>query len=180
LTSPALTLDPTLDPTLDLTAADLHPGVDRSALLELVRAERPLWTPTLLRDLTHALAHDHAAELRALADYTEPKRWWSRLALTRGVEVWLLTWLPGQGTHPHDHGGAAGSFTVLHGEVVEEHRYPGAPIGVRTLHTGQGLGFGGDRAHVVRNGSGLPAATVHAYSPPLLPTREYQSLEEVR
>jgi hypothetical protein len=162
------------------TLPDLHPGVDAALLRDLVRPERPLWTPAQLRDLTWTLTHDHAAALQSLVRYTEPDRWWTRLALTRGVELWLLSWLPGQGTLPHDHGGAAGSFTVLHGEVVEEHRYPGSPIGVRTLPAGYGVGFGGDRAHLVRNASGLPAATVHAYSPPLLPTREYQSLEEVR
>ena len=159
---------------------DLHSGLDAPALRDLVFPDRPLWTPTQLRDLTRTLAHGHAATLRGLVRYTEPDRWWTRLALTRGVELWLLTWLPGQGTRPHDHGGAAGSFTVLLGNVVEEHRYPGAPIGVRTFQAGQGIGFGGDRAHMVRNAGAIPAATVHAYSPPLLPTREYQSLEEVR
>lgn len=148
-------------------------------LLDLVLPDRPLWAPAQLRELTLALARDHADQLRPLIRYSEPQRWWTRLALTRGVEVWLLSWLPGQGTQPHDHGGAAGSFTVLTGEVVEEHRYPGAPIGTRLLRAGQGLGFGGDRAHVVRNAGVLPASTVHAYSPPLLPTREYGSLEEV-
>ena len=162
------------------TRPESHSGLDADPLLDLVRPERPLWTPTQLRDLTLTVARDHAGALLRLARYTEPDRWWTRLALTRGVELWLLTWLPGQGTRPHDHGGAAGSFTVLQGEVVEEHRYPGSPIGVRTLTAGQGLGFGGDRAHLVRNGSAAPAATVHAYSPPLLPTREYQSLTEVR
>ncbi|MBW8804861.1 MAG: cysteine dioxygenase [Catenulispora sp. 13_1_20CM_3_70_7] len=163
------------------SAVATAPELDLAAdfLLDLVQPDRPLWTPVQLRELTRALAHEHAATLRPLVRFTEPQRWWTRLALTRGVEVWLLTWLPGQGTRPHDHGGAAGSLTVLTGEVLEEHRYPGSPIGKRLLRTGQGLGFGGDRAHVVRNAGRLPAATVHAYSPPLLPTREYASLEEV-
>jgi hypothetical protein len=163
------------------TAASPSVELDLAApfLPDLVQPDRPLWTPSQLRHLTRTLALDHAEQLRAMVRYTEPQRWWTRLALTRGVEVWLLSWLPGQGTKPHDHGGAAGSFTVLTGEVVEEHRYPGAEIGVRGLRAGQGLGFGGDRAHVVRNAGVRPAATVHAYSPPLLPTREYASLEEV-
>ena len=157
------------------------PELDLAApfLSDLVQPGRPLWSPTQLRNLTQSLAREHAEQLLPLIRYTEPQRWWTRLALTRGVEVWLLSWLPGQGTKPHDHGGAAGSFTVLTGEVVEEHRYPGAAIGRRTLRTGEGLGFGGDRAHLVRNAGIRPAATVHAYSPPLLPTREYASLEEV-
>lgn len=159
---------------------DVHADVDSPFVRDLVQPDRPLWTPTQLRDLTVTLARDHGALLRPLTRFTEPQRWWARLALTAGVEVWLLSWLPGQGTEPHDHGGAAGSFTVLDGEVLEEHRYPGARIGRRTFHPGQGIGFGGDRAHQVRNVSGTPAVTVHAYSPPLLPTREYRSLDEVR
>jgi hypothetical protein len=164
---------------MSASATLLELDLDAPFLPDLVQPDRPLWTPTQLRDLTRALAVDHAAVLRPLVRYTEPERWWTRLALTRGVEVWLLSWLPGQGTHPHDHGGAAGSFTVLAGEVLEEHRYPGAPIGTRQLRAGEGLGFGGDRAHVVCNVGVDPAVTVHAYSPPLLPTREYASLEEV-
>lgn len=159
---------------------DVHADVDSAAVRELVQPGRPLWTPSQLRDLTGTLAREHADALRALARYTEPQRWWARLALTAGVEVWLLSWLPGQGTEPHDHGGAAGSFTVLDGDVLEEHRYPGAAVGRRTWHAGQGIGFGGDRAHQVRNVGADPAVTVHAYSPPLLPTREYRSLDEVR
>jgi hypothetical protein len=38
---------------------------------------------------------------------------WARLALTGGVELWLLLWLPGQQTTPPDHGVASGSFAVL-------------------------------------------------------------------
>ena len=159
---------------------DIHPDLDSSDLRELVLPDRPLWTPRQLRDLTRAIVAGHAAPLRAAARYTEPDRWWTRIALTQGVEVWLLTWLPGQGTRPHDHGGAAGSFAVQDGSVTEDHRYPGGPIRNRTLTAGHAIGFGGDRAHVVRNSGTRPAATVHAYSPPSLPTREYQSLEEVR
>ncbi|MEZ0114830.1 hypothetical protein ABH920_008865 [Catenulispora sp. EB89] len=169
---------PTPDLELGL-GANLDYDVADPFLRDLVIPDRPLWTPTQLRDLTAALAGTYADRLRPLLQYTEPQRWWTRLALTRGVEVWLLSWLPGQGTRPHDHGGAAGSFAVLTGEVQEEHRYPGGPIGVRKLQVGDGLGFGGDRAHIVRQTGIGPAATVHAYSPPLLPTREYESLEDL-
>src|ERR1700710_1877415 len=42
-------------------------------------------------------------------------RWYHRLAAADDHEVWLLTWLPGQGTDLHDHGGSAGAFHVLSG-----------------------------------------------------------------
>ena len=36
-----------------------------------------------------------------------------------GVEAWLLTWLPGQGTEWHDHGGSAGAFLPVRGALTE-------------------------------------------------------------
>ena len=163
-----------------LVDIDIHPDLDSPGFRDLVLPSRPLWTASQLRALTGAVAAQQGAQLAAVARYTEPDRWWTRLALTRGVEVWLLTWLPGQGTRPHDHGGAAGSFTVVTGAVTEQHRYPGGPIISRTFLAGHGIGFGGDHAHLVTNTADAPAATVHAYSPPLLPTRQYRSLEEIQ
>jgi hypothetical protein len=168
-------------PLTALVHLDVHPDVDQPVFRGLVFPERPLWTPSQLRTLTSTVAADFADVLHGTVRYTAPDRWWTRLALTRGLELWLLSWLPSQGTVPHDHGGAAGSFSVLRGAVEEEYRYPGAPIRTQRLRAGQGVGFGGGRAHRVHNPVGsAPAVTVHAYSPPLLPTREYQSLEEVR
>ena len=93
--------------------------------------------------------------------------------------MWLLSWLPGQGTPPHDHGGAAGAFTVLVGELAETYRYPSGPIR-NQLHTrAAGLGFGAGRAHLVQNLGPAKAASVHASSPPLVPTREYASLRGI-
>lgn len=47
-------------------------------------------------------------------------RWYHRLAVADDHEVWLLTWLPGQGTDLHDHGGSAGAFLVFDGTLTEE------------------------------------------------------------
>ena len=35
-------------------------------------------------------------------------------------EAWLLTWLPGQHTGWHDHGGSGGAFVVLQGILTEQ------------------------------------------------------------
>ena len=48
-----------------------------------------------------------------LVDYDPVSRFYARLALTPEHEAWLLTWLPGQGTDWHDHGGSAGAFVVV-------------------------------------------------------------------
>lgn len=158
-------------------ALDLHPDLPLDP--ESVRPHQTRWHPRELRDLTSAVAADLAVPLLGVLRFTEPERWWTRLALTEGVELWLLSWLPGQHTAAHDHGGASGSFTVLLGEVAETYRYRTGPVRERQHVTGAAIGFGPGRAHQVRNAGPRRAATVHAYSPPLVPTREYATLADV-
>jgi predicted metal-dependent enzyme (double-stranded beta helix superfamily) len=162
-----------------LTDFEVHPRLTDPLLPELLSPSRLLWTAAELAALTDQVAAELAGPLREILHFDADQRWWARLALTDGVELWLLSWLPGQHTKPHDHGGAAGSFTVLQGELAEEYRYPGGPIRSRTHLAGQSLGFGAGRAHQVTGAGELPSASVHAYSPPLVPTREYTSLTEV-
>ncbi|MEV6909550.1 cysteine dioxygenase family protein [Amycolatopsis sp. NPDC051071] len=158
---------------------EIHPQLIDPLLPELLHPERLLWTPRELADLTTTVTTELTAGLRGLLRFDEDRRWWARLALTDGVELWLLSWLPGQQTKPHDHGGASGSFTVLQGELGEEYRYPGGPIRRRTHVAGEGIGFGAGRAHQVTGIGTAPAASVHAYSPPLVSTREYTTLADV-
>jgi predicted metal-dependent enzyme (double-stranded beta helix superfamily) len=146
---------------------------------DLVAPRGPLWTPTQLRDLVSRVGTELSDPLLDLVRFASPNRWWTRLALTDEVELWLLSWLPGQRTAPHDHGGAAGAFSVVLGEVSETYRYPRNPVGHRTHRVGEAIGFGAGRAHQIWNTSLAKAATVHAYSPPLVPTREYATLADI-
>ena len=136
------------------------------------------WPVGDLARLTRLLAADLAAALRAEAVHDPSERWYLRLALTEQVEVWLLTWTPGQATRPHDHGGAAGSYTVLDGVLTETWRdgpdRPTAP----SVHTGPARPSVRDRVHVVANQGSRNATSVHAYSPPLLPLGEGPDLDE--
>lgn len=159
--------------------ADLHPHLENTPLRHLVRPGSPVWTPRELRDLTRYLSTELAAPLLDVVRVDEDERWWSRLALTSGVEVWLLSWAPGQGTEPHDHGGAAGSFSVLFGALREDYRYPPGPARSAEHGLGSSIAFGAGRAHRVSNTSSVNSASVHAYSPPLLPVRHYASLDHV-
>lgn len=165
--------------TATIARADLHPKLDVRFLRDIIHPERDLWTPRELRELTSTVAAELTTPLLDVLRYDPDRRWWARLGLTEGVELWLLSWLPGQGTEPHDHGGAAGSFTVLTGELAEDYRYPGGPIRSATRPVGSALGFGAGRAHRVLNQGTTGAASVHAYSPPLVPTREYPSLADI-
>jgi hypothetical protein len=162
--------------TASISDVELHPEITDPLLVDLLAPSRALWTPRELRDLTSTVASELTTSLLNVLRYTSPSRWWARLALTEGVELWLLSWMPGQQTEPHDHGGASGSFTVLIGELAEFFRYPGGPIRSQSHPAGSALGFGAGRAHQVLNLSKANAASVHAYSPPLVPTREYGSL----
>lgn len=150
-----------------------------SPISSLVRPRGPLWTPTELRDLVTTIGTTHRDDLLAQVRFASPQRWWARLELTEEVEVWLLSWLPGQRTAPHDHGGASGAFSVVLGTLSENYRYPGADVHQRAHATGDAIGFGAGRAHQVQNTSAAKAASVHAYSPPLVPTREYDSLLDI-
>lgn len=154
----------------------IHPGLDVPTLTALLHPDRELWSPSDLRELTSRTAGELATALLDLVSYVPNQRWWTRLALTHAVELWLLSWLPGQRTEPHDHGGAVGSFTVLTGTLTESYRYPGHPIRRAHRPTGVTVAFGAGRAHQVGNQHSPPAASVHAYSPPLVPTRQYSSL----
>ncbi|CRK58946.1 cysteine dioxygenase [Alloactinosynnema sp. L-07] len=165
--------------TSTIADLDIHPRLDSPTLRGLIRPRHPLWTPAELRTLTSAVANRLLSRLVEVVRFSSPLRWWTRVAVTEEVEVWLLSWLPGQGTVPHDHGGAAGSFAVAMGELAETFRYPAGPIR-NTLHTqGSVVAFGAGRAHQVQNLGAQPAASVHAYSPPLVPTRDYVSLRDV-
>jgi hypothetical protein len=157
-----------------MTAALASPS-----LAALVSPRGPLWTPAQLRDLVATIGVRHRADLLAQVRFASPQRWWARLALTEEVEVWLLSWLPGQHTAPHDHGGASGAFLTVLGTLSETFRYPGGDVERRTHGVGSAIGFGAGRAHQVWNTSLEKAATVHAYSPPLVPTREYGSLWDI-
>ena len=40
-------------------------------------------------------------------------------AISTEAEIWLLSWVPGQGTALHDHGLSAGAFAVAQGTLIE-------------------------------------------------------------
>ena len=103
-------------------------------------------------------------------------RWYHRLVAATDHEVWLLTWLPGQGTEIHDHGGSAGAFQVVSGSLTEDTVVDGTPprITARELGEGAGRRFGPRHIHRITNRSGRPAVSVHVYGPALATMTRYQ------
>src|SRR4051812_22899633 len=97
-------------------------------------------------------------------------RWHVRLHADDRVDVWLISWTTEQGTQLHDHGGSAGAFTVVEGELTESawagSRATGA-LTALTRGTGETVVFGTHYVHDVVNRAEATAVSVHAYSPPL-------------
>lgn len=114
----------------------------------------------------------------ALVDYDPVSRYYARLALTREHEAWLLTWVPGQGTDWHDHGGSAGAFTVVRGALTEEHAVlqsdqSAVVASTRELGTGSIRPFGTRHVHKVTNTGLEPAVSIHVYAPALTQMNGY-------
>jgi predicted metal-dependent enzyme (double-stranded beta helix superfamily) len=131
-------------------------------------------SPLELGQLVGSIAN-RPGRWRDIVRFNAGERWYQRLELTDDLEVWLLSWLPGQGTGFHDHGEAVGAFTVAQGELTER-TVPAwqARARSRPYRTGQIRPFGAAHVHDVVNLSAGPAVSVHAYSPPLTAMRRYE------
>jgi hypothetical protein len=153
--------------------------------------DRPLTHhPSRLADLARRYAAD--PDSWPMAPRFDPsERWYGRIATEPDHEAWLLTWLPSQGTELHDHGGSAGAFTVVRGEITEQ---TVTPSGIST-YRGYGAGpakvpspgrdasresapsvrgFGPRHVHRITNLGDAPAVSIHVYAPAITTMTEYQ------
>jgi predicted metal-dependent enzyme (double-stranded beta helix superfamily) len=123
-----------------------------------------------LVDHVRAFAAEVDAGRYPYVQYNADNRWHQRLYRDQRLDIWLISWLPTQGTQLHDHGGSSGAFTVLSGQLNEAIYRRSAlhgPLTEQLRSTGAAVGFGPRYVHDVRNLSSEPAVSVHAYSPPL-------------
>jgi predicted metal-dependent enzyme (double-stranded beta helix superfamily) len=131
--------------------------------------------PDLLSIARQLVARPDDWPLAPRFDPTE--RWYQRLCVHDDHEIWLLTWLPGQGTDLHDHGGSAGAFTVVSGVLTEQVAVETGDR-VRLLHNdfaaGTGHRFGTRHIHQVTNRGDRPAVSVHVYGPALRTMNRYR------
>ena len=104
------------------------------------------------------------------------RRWYARLHMDADHEAFLLTWLPGQATDLHDHGGATGAFLVVTGRVTEDVVGRDRPrrLVARDYRAGQVRSFGPRHIHRVRNAGADPAVTLHVYTPGLASMNQYE------
>ncbi|WP_405751632.1 cysteine dioxygenase family protein [Streptomyces sp. NBC_00012] len=127
-----------------LQPAREHPATvaEFVGLARTIAADRAQWEPRVRYDTT--------------------TRWYHRLRTGPGYEVWLLSWVPGQGSGLHDHGPSSGVLTVLEGRLTER-----TERATRTLDSGAQRVFAPGYAHEVVNGSLEPAVSLHIYYPGL-------------
>ncbi len=109
-------------------------------------------------------------------------RWYERIHLDDSHEVWVISWLPGQATGFHDHGGSAGAFAVVWGTLMER-RVAGAvmtgPLLAKPVGAGGLRSFGPRYIHDVRNAAAAAVAvSVHTYSPPMPQMTRYDLTPE--
>jgi hypothetical protein len=149
-------------------------------------ALRSVSGPTRLRlaDLLHSTDRTADEVLSGHYDHVLPPggvstdhRWFARLDGDDEVDIWLISWVPGQATELHDHGGSLGALTLLSGSL-DEFRWDGEQLRRRRLEAGDQASFPLGWVHdVVWAPSSAPAGptlSVHAYSPPLTVMSYYE------
>ncbi|MER5577808.1 cysteine dioxygenase [Streptomyces massasporeus] len=111
--------------------------------------------------LARSLAGDRS-QWEHLVRYDAAGRWYHRLRTGPGYEVWLLSWVPGQGSGLHDHGRSSGVLTVLDGTLTER-----TDVGRRVLRPGAQRVFAPGYVHQIDNDALQPAVSLHVYHPAL-------------
>jgi predicted metal-dependent enzyme (double-stranded beta helix superfamily) len=145
-------------------------------------------TPVKLADAARSLSRQRSL-WQGLVDFDPITRYYARLLADEHHEAWLLTWLPGQGTPWHDHGGSAGSFVVLQGVLTEEVAGYRAAVDLDDVRRAVGPGirlspgdqrtFGTRHLHRVTNHGPDPAVSLHVYAPRLTVMTSYQEADGV-
>jgi Cysteine dioxygenase type I len=147
--------------------------------------------PTRLRlpDLLHITDQNADDFLSGRYDHLLPpggvppdERWFARLHSDDELDVWLISWVPGEATELHDHSGSLGALTLLSG-ALHETRWAGDQLRHRWLTAGDQAAFPLGWVHDVTWAPTDPVAlstptlSVHAYSPPLTAMSYYEVTE---
>jgi hypothetical protein len=127
--------------------------LDREALRELAVAlgrERSLWEAHVRHD--------------------PDERYFTQLYRDAHVDVWLICWMNGQDTGFHDHDVSSGAVYVCDGVLAEDRlqRWNGSIREASIERPAEDV-FDFDAAHIhrMRHPGGVPATSVHVYSPAL-------------
>ena len=158
----AIDWDEVLTPPQELAAAarELIPATPSLSSVGLehlaiaIRDRPELWEPLLLID-----AHRRRYRLLFEDDRTD---------------IWVLCWMPGQKTGFHDHDLSDVGIAIAQGMVVERQlRLPTGATACELRHGDTRQGPAG-YIHSVAHGEGVPAVSIHCYSPPLMKVGQYR------
>lgn len=127
-------------PPNTVSLSDIPPSAHPALIARELAADVERWS--------HLVRFDSATRFSRLIDSSDTQ------------EIWLMSWLPGQRTDLHGHGGATGAFIVVAGELTERVRHAR-----HRLVPGQCRVFGPGYLHQVRNDSLTPAVSLHVYRP---------------
>jgi cysteine dioxygenase type I len=130
--------------------------VEHDGLLSTDELEELARTIATQRDIWEPLVHADAERRRYELVYEDDR-----------MDAWILSWMPGQGTGFHDHYISGVGLCVASGTVREDLLVYGADPQTRILGAGDSRQGGPGYIHRVNHDSGLPAVTVHVYSPRL-------------
>jgi hypothetical protein len=155
-----------------LTSTEGTRPIGPSALAASLALRTDLWEPLVgFREESRWTALLEGDDVAAALDP-------SLRAELAGAQVWLLSWLPGQGTDLHDHGPSSGAFAVARGTLTERVVAAGRGGRPRETRTDLGIGrvrsFGSHYVHQVTNLHGGPAVSVHVYAPRLTVMNTYR------
>ncbi|MDX6560758.1 MAG: hypothetical protein QOD65_572 [Gaiellales bacterium] len=124
-------------------------------LVASLTARRDLWTPLVVSD--------------------RGRRRYRLMFEDARLDVWVLSWMPGQATGYHDHAASNVALATLQGSVLERQLRAGKAGIERRLLPGVLRTGPAGYIHSVAHGGGEPAVTLHAYSPPLLEVGQYRA-----
>jgi len=132
-----------------------------------VAAQRPVaLTVAELGELTRSLAAARGT-WEHLVRHDPRQRVFERLPSPPGTEAWLMCWMPGHDSGPHDHDISSGAVTVVEGELTEEQFGWDASTSPTAYGSGETFAFGPSDVHRVVHSGVAPTTAIHAYSPPL-------------
>jgi predicted metal-dependent enzyme (double-stranded beta helix superfamily) len=124
----------------------------------------------LLREELRGVVEQLAAtprRWRGLLAHDELERRYVQLLRDVHLDVWAIAWVPDNDTGFHDHDVSCGAVAVVEGVLTEDRLCLGGGTRTRRVGAGESFTFAASEIHRVQHAAGLPAVSVHAYSPPL-------------
>ena len=136
-----------------LTPGSQYSPAELEALVRAVAGRDDLWRPLVIVD--------------------HSRRRYELLYEDRWVDIWVLSWMPGQRTGFHDHDRSGVGLCCAQGCLDEGLLVLGAKAEPVRMTPGVSHNGPGGYIHSVAHVDGAPAVSIHAYSPPLEVVGQY-------